>query len=190
MASSGSSPAPRIHSTTALLLARRDGLVAAWSAALGDRLTTAGTVDRATIEREFQLLIGLLAQMVGPLRRESKALWANACDHYGRLAATRGLAAGEVVEELHQLRELLIMDLTPELRRGRPRRGMAALLRMNRVLDDGVAMAVAGYTDVLVATLFAHNGVPIPHSSDDPSQLDRQLAGLEADLQAVAAPQL
>ena len=34
----------------------------------------------------------------------------------------------------------------------RPRQGMALLLRLNRLVDSGVAMAVVGYTDALVAT--------------------------------------
>ena len=34
------------------------------------------------------------------------------------------------------------------------------MLRLNRVIDKGIAVAVVGYTDALVATLFAQNGVP------------------------------
>ena len=42
-----------------------------------------------------------MTEMVGPLRREANTVWFHACEHYGRIASARGLAAGEVVEELH-----------------------------------------------------------------------------------------
>jgi hypothetical protein len=90
--------------------------------------------------------------MVGPLRREVNTIWFSVCEHYGRVAAARGLAAGEVVEELQFLRELLIRNLAPVLAAMRARQGMAIMLRLNRVIDKGIAVAVVGYTDALVAT--------------------------------------
>jgi hypothetical protein len=39
---------------------------------------------------------------------------------------------------------------------------MAIILHLNRTLDKGIAVAVVGYTDALVATLFSQNGVPAP----------------------------
>ena len=115
-------------------------------------------------------------------------MWLRACEHYGRVASTRGLAAGEVVEELQYLRELLIRSLAPVLAAMRARQGMAIMLRLNRVIDKGVAVAVVGYTDALVATLFAQNGVPVPGAEADPEEVQRQLAGLEAELAAVTRP--
>ena len=64
-------------------------------------------------------------------------------------------AAGEVVEEMQYLRELLIRFLAPSIAALRPRQGMALLLRLNRLVDRGVAMAVVGYTDELAASLLA-----------------------------------
>ena len=49
----------------------------------------------------------------------------------------------------------------------RARQGMAIMLRLNRVIDKGIAVAVVGYTDALVATLFAQNGVPAVGSEYD-----------------------
>ncbi len=163
----------------------RDSMVAQWADSLGDRITAAPTIQRATVEREFRLLIDVLTHMVGPLRREVRAVWNRACEHYGRSASARGLAAGEVVEELQYLRELLIRNLAPVLAAMRARQGMAIMLRLNRVLDRGVAVAVVGYTDALVATLFAQNGVPVPDTEHEPGEIDRQLAALEAELAAV-----
>ena len=93
-----------------------------------------------------------------------------------------------MVEELQYLRELLIRNLAPILAAMRARQGMAIMLRLNRVLDHGVAVAVVGYTDALVATLFAQNGVPLSGAEQDPDEIDRQLAALEAELAAVTRP--
>ncbi|HEU4700281.1 MAG TPA: hypothetical protein VFS40_13940 [Gemmatimonadales bacterium] len=160
-------------------------MVTQWAEWLGDRLTATGTIPRATVERQFRLIIDVLTEMVGPFRREVKTVWSEVTEHYGRVAAARGLAAGEVVEELQYLRELLIRGLAPVLAAMRARQGMAIMLRLNRVLDRGVAIAVVGYTDALVATLFTQGGVPGSQDHHDPAELDRQLAGLEQQLALV-----
>ena len=97
---------------------------------------------------------------------------------------TRGLAAGEVVEELQFLRELLIRNLAPVLAAMRARQGMAIMLRLNRVIDKGIAVAVVGYTDALVATLFAQNGVPAFATEYDAGEVERQLDAIEQQLHA------
>jgi hypothetical protein len=164
----------------------RNLMVAQWADWLGDRITAAPTIPRATVEREFRLIIDALTAMVGPLRREAGVIWVHVCEHYGRVAAARGLAAGEVVEELQHLRELLIRNLASAFGTMRPRQSLAIVLRLNRVLDKGIAVAVVGYTDALVATLFSQNGVPVPSSEYDPSEVERQLGALERELAGVS----
>ena len=164
----------------------RNLMVAQWADWLGDRITAAPTIPRATVEREFRLIIDALTAMVGPLRREVGVVWLHVCEHYGRVAAARGLAAGEVVEELQHLRELLIRNLVPAFTTMRPRQSLAIVLRLNRVLDKGIAIAVVGYTDALVATLFSQNGVPVASSEYDPSDVQRQLGALEQELAGVS----
>lgn len=160
-------------------------MVAQWAAWLGDRMETSSTIPCPVIERELRLVVELLAEMVGPVRRETKPVWFHACEHYGRLAAARGLAAGEVVDELQFLREMLIRNLAPVLAAMRPRRAMAIMLELNRVLDKGISVAVVGYTDALVATIFAQNGVPSEGTAVDAEEVGRQLEQLEAELAAV-----
>ena len=121
-------------------------------------------------------------RVLRPLRREVGAVWVHACEHYGRVAAARGLAAGEVVEELQFLRELLIRNLAPVLAAMRARQGMAIMLRLNRVIDKGIAVSVVGYTDALVATLFAQNGVPAFITEYDAADVERQLDAIEQEL--------
>jgi hypothetical protein len=164
----------------------RDSMVSQWTEWLGDRQTGAHTIPRATVEREFRLLFDVMTEMVGPLRREVNTVWFHVCEHYGRIASARGLAAGEVVEELQFLRELLIRNLAPVLVAMRARQGMAIMLRLNRDIDKGIAVAVVGYTDALVATLFSQNGVPLARGDQDFSEVERQLDAMEQELQAVS----
>lgn len=121
-------------------------------------MTVSSAVPTEIIRQELFLLIDVFGSMVGPLRRETKSIWLKVTEEYGRHAAVRGLAAGEVVEELQYLRELLIRFLAPSIAALRPRQGMALLLRLNRLVDRGVAMAVVGYTDALVHTLIPGDG--------------------------------
>ncbi len=163
----------------------RDSMVSQWSNWLGDRVTSAPTISRLLVEREFRLLLDVIAEMAGPLRREVNGIWLDVCEHYGRVASARGLAAGEVVDELHFMRELLIRQLAPVITAMRARQGMAIMLRLNRVIDKGVAVAVVGYTDALIATLFAQNGVPAAGSEFDAAEVDRQLKGMEHKLSVI-----
>ncbi len=160
-------------------------MVTQWADWLGDRMHTSNTIPRCVIERELRLIIELLGEMVGPVRREARPVWLQACEHYGRLAAARGLAAGEVVDEMQYLRELLIRHLAPIVAAMRPRRAMAIMLQLNRVLDKGIGVAVVGYTDGLVATLFSQNGVPSPGNAIDAEEVGRQLEQIEGELAAV-----
>ena len=72
----------------------RDSMVSQWADWLGDRASTASTIPRTTVEREFRLLFDVLAEMAGPMRREANTVWFHACEHYGRIASARGLADG------------------------------------------------------------------------------------------------
>ena len=49
-------------------------------------------------------------------------------------------------------------------------------------LDKGIAVAVVGYTDALVATLFAQNGVPVFVTDYDTIEVERQLDAIELEL--------
>jgi hypothetical protein len=168
-------------------------MVQQWVLWLGDRLTATSVIPPALVTRELALLIDVFATMVGPLRRETKAIWGRVAEAYGRHAAIRGLAAGEVVEEMQYLRELLIRFLAPAIAALRPRQGMALLLRLNRLVDRGVTMAVVGYTDELAASLLAASDGTPGRRTPDPAELTRALDALRAELThtiAVPAPAL
>jgi len=161
----------------------REAMVTQWIEWLGDRVTSSTTIPQSAVERELRLIIDIMVEMVGPYRREAKPVWLEVCEHYGRVAAARGLSAGEVVEELQYLREMLTRNLAPVLAAMRARPSMAIMLRLNRVIDKGTAVAVVGYTDALVATLFSQNGVPSASVQLDPEDIERQLEGFESHLE-------
>jgi hypothetical protein len=173
---------PALLAAGRLIADSRDALVAEWSTRLGDKLTASSSFPQNLVQRHLRLLVDLTAESVGPFRREVMPIWMRSCERYGRTAAARGLAAGEVVEELQHLRELLTVHLAPAVTTMRPRQSLAIMLRLNRLVDRGIATGVVGYTDSLVATLFAQNGVPHVDAEHDLPDLERQLARLEHDL--------
>jgi hypothetical protein len=179
---------PTLVAASRAISSQRDAMVARWCEWLGERATPSRAVSRATVERQFRLILDVLIALVGPLRREVKPIWAGVTEHYGRLAAARGLAAGEVVEEMQYLRELLIRYLAPDIAALRPRQGMALLLRLNRLVDRGVARAVVGYTDALVSTLLPprqDDEEPADPRSIDPKAVERDLEAFSRSLAVV-----
>ncbi len=152
---------PSLAAVSRALAVARDDLVRQWTRWTLERVAAHPTVRAQTVQRQITLLVDILIEMAGPLRRKALELWLVACEGYGRTAAERGLAAGEVVEELQHLRELLIRQLSEVIAAMPARASMASVLRLNRVLDKGIAHAVVGYTDTLVETLFNQRGVPV-----------------------------
>jgi hypothetical protein len=135
-----------------------------------------------TVERQFAILIDILIELAGPLRKQATALWFTACEEYGRTAAVRGLAAGEVIEEIQYLRELLIHLLSDTVLELPPRQSMAVVLRINRMLDRGIANAVVGYTDALVETLLDRRGIPVAANEPAEEVVSTRLNELEEEL--------
>lgn len=176
---------PALIAVGRALKAHRDRLVEQWSRWIRERMSHAPTLDRPTLERQLALLVDILVEMAGPLRRQLADLWFTACDVYGRSAAARGLAAGEIVEEIQHLREILITHLSETVAALPPRQGLASTLRLNRLVDKGIAHAVVGYTDALVETLLNRQGIPISSSDPDVDELAKRLVQLEEELAGI-----
>ena len=137
--------APSLVAVGRHVFSLRDGLVAKWSRFLEERQAGTVMLGLPATERLLKLIVNLLAHMSGPLRRETDETWFAATELYGRLAAVRGLSAGEVVEELQYLRELLTVDMADIFVALPARQQLPTLLRLSRVLDRGVANAVVGF---------------------------------------------
>lgn len=168
------------------MAAGRDELVQEWGAWIVRRTALAHPqLHRPILERQLRLLVDIVILLTGPVRRQAANLWFDSCEHYGRAAAGRGLAAGEVVEEIQHLRELLIRSLSDIIAALPARYSMATVLRLNRQLDHGIARAVVGYTEALVETLFNQNGVPASVPEQVDSEAVKQLEQFEGDLEKI-----
>ena len=170
---------PAIIAARAALLAVRDDLVSEWTEWVTARTAGVSSEVGSTLERQFGLLVDILIEVAGPLRRQGAELWFDASDAYGRLATIRGLAAGEVVEEIQHLRELLIRHLSEPVFSMSVRQSMAVLLRLNRIVDKCIAHAVVGYTDELVETLLDKRGVPVTTAKPAEAVISERLEQLE-----------
>jgi hypothetical protein len=151
-------------------MVRRDGL--------GD-----GALAQAM--RDFlDLLVSFLPALVGSHRKQVESTWAQATQLFGTLAAQRGLAAGEVVEEFQILREAMIRLLyeDPPLG-GRLPLSLREVLRLNRAIDKGVTHASVGHTDALFFSLFEGSGIPdTPPADELVAEVDAQVRAFRAEL--------
>jgi hypothetical protein len=178
----GSRPsAPTLLAVGRAIGNERSTLAERWGAWIVARGADGHVLSPGDLGRVLHVLVSVLGHMAGPLRREARETWLAATELFGRLAEARGLSAGEVVDELQHLRELLIVELGDLIVAMPARQQMAAVLRLNRVCDLGVANAVVGYTDALVAKMFSRDGVPVP-TADSVQELLSQLGALEAEL--------
>ncbi len=175
---------PALQQARDVMQSARNHLVDQWTRWVAARTAQAPDfLGAATLERQFGLLIDILIELAGPRRRQGAELWFTTCDSYGRMAAIRGLAAGEVVEEIQHLRELLIRHLSEAVFQLSPRQSMAVVLRLNGFLDKAIAHAVVGYTDTLVETLLDRRGIPIAANEPADAALDQRLTQLEEELE-------
>jgi len=135
-------------------------------------LRARGLGQGPAIDRVVEMFVGQLVYMLpflmGPYRDPIRPLWDRASELYGAIAAKRGLAAGEAIEEVHVLRELVIRDLY----RDPPHGGTVPLslrevLRLNRALDRAVTHASVGHTDAMFFEFFEAEGVTALLTGDD-----------------------
>jgi hypothetical protein len=143
---------------------------------------------QALLKPFFKLLTSMLPASLGPYREQVEPLWLQASELFGSVAAQRGLAAGEGVDEFQILREVLIRELYAE-----PPAGgqvpipLRELLRLNRLIDRGVSRASVGHADVLFFALFQGSGVP-EHLSDEVRQeVTAQLEAIGEEFRTVMA---
>jgi len=137
------------------LRARVPELSEAWAEEIRARGLGQGTDIDGVVTRFSARLVEMLPLLLGPLRDQVQPLWVRASELFGVIAAKRGLAAGEVIEEFHILRELVIRDLyrDPPMGGSVPL-SLREILRLNRALDRGVTHASVGHTDAMFFQFF------------------------------------
>ena len=145
----------------AWVVARSEKIVARWLSEVTKRLEQRPGDLIAVLGNFYETFVRILPEVLGPYRRRVRPLWQEAANLYGQLAAQRGLVAGEVIEEFQVLQVSLIRVLyaDPFIARDVVP-GMREVLRLNRLMDQGVTHASIGYTDSLVSALVAGPGVP------------------------------
>jgi hypothetical protein len=116
-------------------------------------------------------------------REEGEEIWQLATHLYGTLALRRGLAAGEVVEELQLLREVILRLLldSPPCDWG-DRNFHRGFLALNRFLDLAVVGASVAYVDDLFFTHLQGSGVPDGMTAEVEEEMRVQLEAFRREL--------
>ena len=160
---------------TAWLEERVPSLRALWVQEIGARGLGQGRLAPGLLRRFADQLVGMLPMMLGPHRDQIRPLWIGGFELFGAVAAKRGLAAGEAIEEVHLLRELVIRDLY----RDPPMGGTVPLslrevLRLNRSLDRAVTHASVGHTDALFFEFSEAEGTALLPGDDITERVSEQ----------------
>jgi hypothetical protein len=180
-------PRPRpVTSSLAEWLERRvSRLATEWSEELRARGFGHGAAVERVVDDFIRLLTAFLPALLGPQGKNLQPLWNRACELFGAVAAKRGLAAGEVIEEFQILRELVIRALYEDP----PRGGLPSLrevLRLNRIADRGITHASVGHTDTMFFQLLGSSSAPVGTASEEiAGEADAQLALIREEVEAI-----
>ena len=172
---------------TAWLEERVSSLRSLWVQEINARGLGQGRLDDELMVRVSRQLVGMLPMMLGPHREQVLPLWIRGFELFGAVAAKRGLAAGEAIEEVHLLRELVIRDLY----RDPPMGGTVPLslrevLRLNRALDRAVTHASVGHTDALFIEFFEAEGAALLPGDDIAAEVSQQLGAIGQEVHLIA----
>ncbi len=138
------------------------------------------------LSKFLDLVVLLIPGALGPYRSQVEPLWREACELFGNVATSRGLAAGEVIEEFQLLREGVIKLLYAD-GGGTGEEGISLrdLLRLNRVVDRGVTFAAVGYTDALFFALFQGSGVRSELNGEFMVEVEEQIRMIGEEYQEI-----
>ncbi len=162
---------------------RAEPLAERWLASVRGRQDSLGDGVEELVGGFLHLLLRLFPLTLGPLRAPAEALWAQSAELFGSLSAQRGLAAGEVIEEFQSLRECIIRLMWASPPDTEPSRlALREVLRLNRVIDQGVTHASVGHTDALFFALFQGSGVPESLTDDARYEIREQLQAIETEV--------
>lgn len=143
------------------------------------------TVVDDIVDRQLLQLTSMMPELLGRHAAQLQAHWTRACELFGTVAAKRGLAAGEVIEEFQVLRKLIIRDLYQDpLVGGAP--SLREALRLNGIIDSGVTYASVGHTDAMFFQLLEDADAPVGLSAEQiAGEADSQLAVIREEVEAI-----
>ncbi len=138
------------------------------------------------LEGFLDLFLDILPLCMMPLRAHAEPLWDRTAELFGSFAASRGLAAGEAIEEVQILRESVIRLIYQDPP-GTPTgaRGLREVLQLNRLADRLVTHASVGHTDALFFALFQGSGVPEALSDEVRYEFRGQLEEIRSECEAL-----
>jgi len=169
------------------LAERAEPLRERWIAMVRGRVEDVRGDGRNELTEAFlELFIDILPLCMSPMGDHAEPLWDRTAELFGSFAANRGLAAGEVIEEVQILRECVIRMLYQDP----PRAAMGAralrdVLHLNRLADRLVTHASVGHTDALFFALFQGSGVPEALSDEVRYELRGQLESIRGEFESL-----
>ncbi|TVR64426.1 MAG: hypothetical protein EA422_06790 [Gemmatimonadales bacterium] len=167
----------------------RDSMASRWLLELRSRSRDLDPEDERLLGEFLALLVRLLPECLGAYRQQALPLLHQAAELYGHLAALRGLAAGEGVEEIQLLREVILRFLFRDPPgEGRAKGlGLRELLHLSRLVDQLVTHTSIGHTDTLFFKLFQGHGVPASTSQQTRAEVRDQLMEIREELEGLRA---
>lgn len=162
--------------------ARAGEIAERWLLEVRSRFEELEEAESELVGEFLHLLSAFLPEGMGVYRDQVIPLSHQAAELYGSLATNRGLAAGEAVEEIQLLREVLLRFLYRDPPGDGANLGLRELLQLSRMIDRMVTHASVGHTDTLFFNLFHANGVPEATTPDVLAEVREQLASLRAEL--------
>jgi hypothetical protein len=143
------------------------------------------TVVDETVARQVLQLSIMMPELLGRHATHLQPLWSRACELFGAVAAKRGLAAGEVIEEFQILRTLIIRDLFRDpLVGGAP--SLREALRLNAIIDRGVTHASVGHVDAMFFQLLEESDAPVGLTADQIArEAEVQLALIREEVESI-----
>ena len=159
-----------------------------WAAEIRVRGMGHATVVDEVVARQVLQIASMMPELLGRHATQLQPLWSRACELFGTVAAKRGLAAGEVIEEFQILRTLVIRDLYQDpLVGGAPT--LREALRLNGMVDRGVTHASVGHTDAMFFQLLEDTDAPMVLSAEQiVLEAEAQLAVIREELESILAP--
>lgn len=140
------------------------------------------------IGEALDLMVTLLPAGLSVQRERAESMLREVAELYGTLGAHRGLAAGEAVEEVQLLREVVLRFIY--MGPGRDVAGafdLRDLLQLNRLIDVIVTFASVGHTDRLFFSLIDGPGVSTPPGDDLVTAFREQIQTFREEMPGLAS---
>jgi hypothetical protein len=169
----------------AWLDAHRTQIADRWREELSSRAELMDSKTSDLVGELLHLLTWLLVPGFGIFRVQAESVLQQAAELYGNLGAHRGLAAGDAVDELQVLREVLLRLLHGEAVRGAVSPELRDLLQLNRLIDRAVTYASIGHTDTLFFVLVHGTGASGPPTPELLSAVKEQARVIQGELMEI-----